>query len=162
MNKIRAIFKQLLKLTLWVALCVVLLFVLIALLIQLPAVQTKLTGYAISFVSSKTHTRVALQKISISFPKSLILQGLYLEDLQKDTLLFAGEVKVNLAFRDLLRNRIHLNSVALEEVNLKMNRTESDSLFNFNFLLTAFGDTTSQKKEIPEKKNSLDIPHRQG
>jgi translocation and assembly module TamB len=39
---------------------------------------------------------IELEKIAISFPKSVVIKGLYLEDVQKDTLLYAGEVKVNI------------------------------------------------------------------
>jgi len=146
MNKVRTFFKKFLKISLWVLISFVLLFILIAILIQIPAIQTKIVQSATSFVSNKTHTRVEIKKISITFPKSLIIQGLFLEDVHKDTLIYAGEVKVNIAFKDLFNNKIHIRSVELNDVKLNLNRPETDSLFNFDFLLTAFSDTTQQKK----------------
>jgi hypothetical protein len=141
-----SILKKPLKVMLWVALSFVLLFIMIAGLIQIPAIQTKITGYAISFVSSKTHTAVNVKNISIAFPKSVVIEGLFVEDIKKDTLLFAEKIKVNIAIKDLLNNEIHLSSIALEEVDLFLNRTKKDSLFNFNFLLTAFSDTAKRTK----------------
>jgi hypothetical protein len=150
MKKSVSFLKKTLKVILYVVLSFVLLFIVIAILIQIPAIQTRLVHYATSFVSNKTHTRVEIKKISISFPKFLLIEGLYLEDTKKDTLLYAGKVKANLAFMDLFKNKIHIRSFALEDVSLHLNRIETDSLFNFNFLITSFSDTT--KKEIAEPK----------
>jgi len=153
MNKFGAILKKILRVVLWIALGFVVLFTLIALLIQIPAIQNKISGYAVNFVSSKTHTKIELKKILIAFPKSVVIKGLYLEDVQKDTLLFAGEVKVNIGMFALLKNKIDISSFALEDAVINLRRTESDSLFNFNFLLTAFSDTASQKMVKPEESS---------
>ncbi|PKP52962.1 MAG: hypothetical protein CVT92_06255 [Bacteroidetes bacterium HGW-Bacteroidetes-1] len=153
MNKFGTILKKILRVILWVALSFVVLFILVALLIQVPAIQNKITGYAIDFVSSKTQTRIELKKIAISFPKSVVIKGLFLEDVQKDTLIYAGEVKVNIGLFALLKNKIDINSFELEDAVVNLRRTEADSLFNFNFLLTAFSDTASQKAVKPEKNN---------
>jgi hypothetical protein len=153
MKKVVSILKKTLKVLLWLVISIVLLFIVIAILIQIPAIQTKLIHYVTSYISDKTHTRVDIKKISIAFPKSVVIEGLYLEDTKKDTLLYAGEVKVNIGLFGLLNKKINVNSFTLEDVNVNLNRTETDSLFNFNFLITAFSDTTKPKKVEPEKKS---------
>ena len=75
------IIKKTLKAILWVAIVFVLLFLIIAGIIQIPAVQTKIIHAATTFVSNKTHTRVEIERVGISFPKSVIVEGLFLEDL---------------------------------------------------------------------------------
>src|SRR5450759_580127 len=150
MNKVQSFLKKTLKAVLWLAIVLVLIFVIIAALIQIPVVQNKIVHYATSFVSNKTHTRVEIKNISISFPKSVVIEGLYLEDLKRDTLLYAGKAKVNIALYDLFNYKIAINSFALKDVNLKLNSTKTDSLFNYNFLLTAFSDTTNQTKVKPQ------------
>ncbi len=154
MNKVVSFFKKTLRVIGWLIFSILLLFIGIALLIQIPIIQTKLVHYAISFVSNKTHTKVELKSISISFPKSVALEGFYMEDENKDTLLYAGELKVNISFSDLLSNKIHVSSFALEDVNANLNRLENDSLFNYNFLIGAFSDTIKSKKnDAPKKSN---------
>lgn len=138
--------RKTLKVLMWIILSLVLILILVALLIQIPAIQTRIVHYATSYVSDKTHTKVEIDKIKISFPKSIVVEGLYMEDLNRDTLLYAGHAKVNMAIFDLLKNRISVKAFALEDVNLNLHNTETDSLFNYNFLLTAFGDTTNQVK----------------
>ncbi|MGB4413405.1 MAG: translocation/assembly module TamB domain-containing protein [Paludibacter sp.] len=142
MNKARSILKKTLKSILWVVAIFVLLFLVVAGIIQIPAVQNKIIHYATTFVSNKTHTRVEIKNVSISFPKSVVVEGLYLDDLKKDTLVYAGKVKVNIVLYDLILNKITINSFALENLDLNLYSTKTDSLFNYNFLLTAFADTT--------------------
>jgi len=144
------IIKKTLKAILWVAIVFVLLFLIIAGIIQIPAVQTKIIHAATTFVSNKTHTRVEIERVGISFPKSVIVEGLFLEDLNKDTLIFAGKLDANIALTDLLFNKISVNNIALENLNLNLYSTRTDSLFNYNFLINAFSDST--KTDIVKSK----------
>ena len=153
MNKAVSLLKVIVKVILWAVIGFVMLFIIIALIIQIPAIQTKLSRYATSLISSKTHTRVELKHISISFPKSVVIDGIYLEDAKKDTLLYAGETKLNIAFTGLFHNSINISSLSLEGVTLNLNSSTTDSLFNYNFLLKAFSDTTLPKITEPEKKS---------
>ena len=150
LNKAKSFLRKTLKAALWVVITFVITFIIVAAIIQIPGIQNKIVRYAISFVSNKTHTRVEIKNISISFPKAVVIEGLFLEDLKKDTLLYAGKVKINIALFDLLSSKISINSFALDGVNLNLCRTNADSLFNFNFLLTAFSDTTNQTKVKPQ------------
>ncbi len=145
MNKALPLIKKTFKAILWVAVFFVLIFVIIATLIRVPEIQNRVAHYATSIVSNKTHTRVEIGKIRISFPKSVVAERLFLEDLQQDTLLYAGGIKINIVFRDLFSKKVTLKTVALENGVIRLNRPGADSLFNFNFLITAFGDTTVKK-----------------
>ncbi|NDP22254.1 MAG: hypothetical protein GZ091_14410 [Paludibacter sp.] len=146
MSKVLLLLKKTIKAILWVALVFVILFVIVAGLIQIPAVQNKIVETATSFISDKTHTHVEIKNVSISFPKSVVIEGLYLEDVEKDTLVFMHQAKINIALFDILMNKINVNSLNLDGLNLNLHNTETDSLFNYNFLLTAFKDTTTQIK----------------
>jgi hypothetical protein len=146
MKKVHPFLNKSLKVIAWVISGFVLFFLILALLIQIPAIQTKIIHYATSFVSNKTHTRVEIKHVSISFPKSIVIEGLYLEDLKKDTLVYAGKAKVNMALYDLLSSKIAINAFDLNDATINLHSTKTDSVFNYNFLLTAFSDTTVQVK----------------
>jgi len=150
MNKVKSLLKKTLKAILWVVGIFVLLFIILAGLIQFPSIQTRLVQYATSIVSDKTHTRVEIQNVSISFPKTVVLKGLFLEDMKKDTLIYAGKAKVNMALYDLLFSKIDIRSFRLEDVTLNLDRGINDSLYNFNFLLTAFADTAKKAAPVPK------------
>ena len=144
MKKILPFIKKTLKAILWVVVIFVLVFLIVAGVIQIPSVQNKIVNYATTFVSNKTHTKVEIENVGISFPKSVVLEGLFLEDLQHDTLLYVDKLKVNIVLKDLLFNRITVNNIELENLTANLYNTSTDSLFNYNFLLEAFSDTTSQ------------------
>jgi len=133
MSKALSLLKKTLKATLWVVGVFVLLFLIIAGIIQIPAVQNKIVHFATTFVSNKTHTRVEIKNVSIAFPKSVVIEGLFLEDLKKDTLISAGKAKVNIVLFDLIFNKITVNSVALDNVNLNAYSTKP-----IRFLITIF------------------------
>ena len=150
MIKVQLLLKKTVKAVLLVIITLVLLFAIIAGLIQIPAIQNKIIHVASTYISNKTHSKVEIKNVGISFPKSIVIEGLYLEDLKKDTLLYTGKAEVNIALYKLLDNKIAISSITLEKVSLNLNSTKTDSLFNYDFLLTAFGDTTKQTKIAPQ------------
>jgi len=145
-----SVFKKVLKTFIWIVSIGVIIFILIAVIIQIPSFQTRIVHFATSFVSKKTHTKVEIRHISISFPKSVVVEGLYLEDRNKDTLIYASKAKVNIALYDLLKSKIAVSSLALNDASLNLHSTKTDSLFNYNFLITSFSDTTKQATAAPQ------------
>ncbi len=141
----------------WIAASLLFLLIIIVTLIQLPSIQNKIIHSATSIFSNKTHTRVEIRNLRISFPKSVVIEGLYLEDLSKDTLLSAGKVKINIALLNLLKHHININSFTLEKVTIRLNTTKTDSLFNYNFLLTAFKDTSTEMKTPSASQWKFDL-----
>ena len=144
MNKAPSFIKKTLKAILWVAIVLVLILVIVAALIQIPGIQNKIVHYVTSFVSNKTHTLAEIKSVSISFPKSVVIEGLFIEDLQKDTLIYVERAKINIAFKDLLSSKLHIRNFALENASLRLSLIAADSLFNFSFLFAAFSDTANQ------------------
>ncbi|MCF8361410.1 MAG: translocation/assembly module TamB [Prolixibacteraceae bacterium] len=142
----KTLIRRTVKIILWIIISVILLFVVLAALIQIPSIQTKIVQTATTFVSNKTQTKVELDRVSISFPKSVVVEGLYLEDTRQDTLVYAGKVKVNIALADLLSKKITINSFALDDATVKLYNSKTDKVFNYNFLTTAFSDTTTKVK----------------
>ncbi|HTF16575.1 MAG TPA: hypothetical protein VK658_00810, partial [Chryseolinea sp.] len=79
----------------YTVLSVFVLLILIALVIQIPAVQKRIVNEAVSFVEKKIGTRVSLAHLGLSFPKAIVLEGLYLEDQKTDTLLYIGRLSID-------------------------------------------------------------------
>ncbi|HLP21949.1 MAG TPA: hypothetical protein VK174_16665, partial [Chitinophagales bacterium] len=125
------------------------LVMLLLLLLRLPAVQNFVTHKVVSFLSDKTHTRIELHRLYIGFPKMVVIEGLYAEDLQHDTLLSLQKLAVNVDMLALLKKKVSVTSLELTGVNANILRGP-DSLFNFNFFIKAFtsGDTTPKAPKI--------------
>ena len=146
MNKVQNTIAKAIKVILWVVLISVLISVIIAGLIHLPAVQNKIVDTATSFVSKRTNTVVEIKNVSIKFPKTVVIEGLFLEDVKKDTLIYAGTAKINIALYGLFSREIAISSVSLEDAVIRLYSVKTEPLFNYNFLITSFAISTQQSQ----------------
>ncbi|HTN17165.1 MAG TPA: hypothetical protein VL092_05760, partial [Chitinophagaceae bacterium] len=65
-----------------------------AVLINMSSVQTYLAQYATKKLSEKLHTNVWVRNVRINLLNNVLLEGLYIEDQQKDTLAYIGKAQV--------------------------------------------------------------------
>jgi len=130
--------KLILKSLLWLILGVLGLVVILLVTLQLPSTQNYLADKVTSYVSQKTKSHVSLGRISIAFPKDISLTDLYVEDLHKDTLLYAHSIRLNLNLWDLLSKKLELKDVTLSNATIHVYREFPDTLFNYSFIPAAF------------------------
>lgn len=120
---------------------VVVLLITAVLLVRIPSIQNRIAQKAITYLEEQIGTNVELKSITIDFPKKIVIEGLFLEDLEKDTLLYAGRIGVDAAMLRLLSNEISLSQIEIE--NAVINIKRADSAFNFDFIIDSFADTTT-------------------
>jgi hypothetical protein len=150
-RKTKRIVVKILKIFGWIFFSIVFLLIAVALLIQLPPIQNKISQKAISILEKKIGTEVSLDKISISFPKTIVINGLYLEDQKKDTLLYMGRLAIDTDLWALTQNEIQLNDLMLENTKAYISRPEADSAYNFSYILKAFaGDSTAAPDTVEQ------------
>jgi translocation and assembly module TamB len=150
-EKAKRISLKILKISGWVIFSVILLLLLVAVAVQIPWVQQRIKDEAISFLEGKLNTEVRLDHFSLSFPKKVVLTGLYLEDQKKDTLLYAGRLGIDTDLWALTKNKIELSDIELEDFTAHVSRPANDSAFNFDYILKAFADTTATKPDTVSK-----------
>jgi hypothetical protein len=126
----------------WIILSILALFIVLIILVRLPAVQQKITQRAVTFLKGKIGTEVRLQRAFISFPKQLVLEGFYMEDQSGDTLVYAGKLVVDADLWALTDNIIEVNTITLTDFSGSIRRTAADSAFNFTYIIDAFSDST--------------------
>ena len=145
----------LLKIVLFLILFVVLVYA----LIQTPPVQNFARKKMVAFLESRLQTKVEVGRLSITFPKRITLEDVYIEDRQQDTLLSGGKLKVDISFWKLLRNEVEIKNIELLNIYAKIKRSLPDTVYNFQFIVDAFvrdkskdtslvADTTAMKMEI--------------
>jgi translocation and assembly module TamB len=116
----------------------------IVLLIQTPPVQNFARKKVQAFLQKKLDTRVEIGKIFIRLPSSVLIERVYLEDKQKDTLLYGGRIKANLNLWGLFRNEVKINEISLENITAHIDRNLPDTLFNFQFIIDSFATQNKQ------------------
>lgn len=107
----------------------VILLVVAAAALQIPAVQNFVVQRVVRVVSDKLQTTVAVQRIAIVFPGKVRVRGFYVEDYQRDTLLYAGRVDafvtrvggkgVRLSYGELDDVKLFLRETPEGEMNIK-------------------------------------------
>lgn len=116
-----------------------LLVAIVVVLLYVPPVQHFVRGKAVEVLSERLGTRVELERLHLRFPLGIKLKGLYVEDQQGDTLLYAGTLRTRAGLRKLLGGELLLDPIDLRDVRATLHQ-HADSSFNFQFIIDAFVD----------------------
>ncbi|MBC7888434.1 MAG: translocation/assembly module TamB [Ferruginibacter sp.] len=131
----------------------------IYILIQVPAVQNFARKKVVTYLEKKIHTKVQIAKLSLDFPKKLVLEGVYFEDQQKDTLLYGGKIRVDIALLKLISSEVEVNYVELKDISANIYRKGVDTVFNYQYIIDAFNSgpkSTAPKDSSDGMKISVD------
>ncbi|SHM73191.1 translocation/assembly module TamB domain-containing protein [Flavobacterium saccharophilum] len=143
--------KKTLRILLWCVGSIIALLLLVIILIQVPSVQNFVKDKAITYLHDKIKTKVALDHISIKFPKDVVLEGFYFEDQKKDTLLAGKRLVVDVDLFKLVSSELEINSVSLENTTANISRNKSGD-FNFDYIIKAFESKEPEKPKDPDSK----------
>jgi hypothetical protein len=131
-------------------LSLVALLLLLWLIIQTTPVQNWIVKKVAKRLSNDLHTEVKIRHVSFVLFNSMNLEGTLVKDLNKDTLLYAENVKARITDWFFLKDELVLRYVGLEDAYINMYR--KDSLWNYQFLVDYFSPTTPKKEK---KKSTL-------
>ncbi len=125
--------------------------VLAVVLINTTPVQNFIVHKTADFLSQKLKTKVTVQHIRVDFLNHLAINGLYIEDQAHDTLLYAGEAKVQITDWFLFKEKPVLHYLTLENTYVHIYRSAISNEWNYNFIAKAFGtnDTTKSNSGKP-------------
>ena len=132
---------------------ILLLLFLLILFVRSPWGQDIIVTRAVSFLSDKTKTKVAVEKLFITFDGDIQLDGLYLEDTKGDTLIYSKSLEANVPLWALIQgNGIGVDGLEWEGVRANITRKDTIQGFNFQFLIDAFAtqDTTTVKTDTTQ------------
>ncbi|MEO6229926.1 MAG: translocation/assembly module TamB domain-containing protein [Ferruginibacter sp.] len=120
----------------------------IYILIQVPGVQNFARKKVVSYLENKLHTRVQIAKLSLDFPKKIVLEGVYFEDQHKDTLFSGGKIAVDIALFKLISSKVEISSVELKDLTANISRTGKDTTFNYQYIIDAFVTPKDPNKPV--------------
>ncbi|WP_165605851.1 translocation/assembly module TamB domain-containing protein [Flavivirga aquatica] len=127
-----------------------LLFIALILFIRSPWGQDIIVNKATAYISGKTKTKVAIEKLYITFSGNIFLKGFYLEDKKRDTLLYSKNLEASIELLPLVRGtEININFLELSGLHASVSRKTTKENYNFSFLFDAFTpkDTLSIETE---------------
>lgn len=126
----------------WFVILLGLTLLLTILLIQVPGIQRVAKNKVTTYLEDKFGTPVQIGRLSITFPKLLVLQQIYIADRNKDTLLYGKELSINLRMLGLIKGDIIIDEIALHDVKVNL-LSDSAGVFNFAHILDAFGSNNT-------------------
>lgn len=113
-------------------------------LLQTSFFQNFLIHKVTQRLSKDLNTTVSVKHIDLQLFDKMLLEGTLVLDRNKDTLLYAGKVKLNITDWFFFKDDIVLNYIGLSDAILNLNRT--DSVWNYQFLMDYFAS--------PEQKDT--------
>ncbi len=136
----------------WIFLLIIVLF----LLVLTPPVQNFITGRATNFLEKKLNTKVSIGRLYFTLSGKIALDDIYVEDRQKDTLLSAGELRVNMSLYKLIfGGAIDIKSIRLDEATAKISRQLPDTTFNFQFIIDAFASGSPDTIQVTDSSKAV-------
>jgi hypothetical protein len=128
-----------------------LLFILLGLLL-FPSVQTYVTQKVAADLSKKLNAKVSVKRLKVHFFNKVSIEEVLVEDLKKDTILYAGSIKGSVNDWFFFKDKISIENVVLDDAVIKLHR--SDSIWNYQFIADYF---SSPKKTKKDNGAALDI-----
>ncbi|HVW95188.1 MAG TPA: translocation/assembly module TamB domain-containing protein [Mucilaginibacter sp.] len=130
---------------------ILLIFSILLLVFQYKPVQTWAAKKGAAYLSEKLGTKVSIKSIYIKPFSSVVLEGFYVLDKQKDTLLSTPKLEVDLSgfslFNSIQKKVIDFKLIELDNGSAYLKK-QSDSTSNLKFIIDAFSgppDTTKSK-----------------
>jgi hypothetical protein len=107
-------------------------------------------------LSKNLHAEISIRDIDFSLFNKMKLNGVLVRDLKGDTLLSAGQIRVNITDWFFFKDKIELKYIGLDETYIHVHR--SDSVWNYQFLADYFGaGPPGSKKTIQLELRDIDI-----
>lgn len=113
-------------------------------LLRTPKVQTFITQKITTQLSDQLQTKLSIEGVDIDFFKKVVLEGIYLEDQQQDTLLYADRLRADIGIFALFGKEIVLDEILLENAYVNLYTIDDSATLNFAFIPEAFADTTQK------------------
>lgn len=132
--------------------------ILLLLFIRSPWGQGIIKDQVVSFISDKTGTEVQVERLFITFTGNIFLEGVYLEDIKGDTLVYSRELEASIPLLPIIRgNGLAINSVDWQGLRANIIREDSIQGFNFQFLIDAFASPDSLATPKDTTSSGMDI-----
>ena len=125
------------------------LIIILAFAVRSIPVQTYLAKKATTYLSEELKTTFRVERLSIVFFHKVALDGVFVQDLNKDTLASIETVFVTLKSLDLNKNYIAIDEVYLRKGVVKLDRAKETGDFNFQFIADYFATEKTATKKKP-------------
>lgn len=137
--------KRFLKILRRTILGIIALILVLFIAIQTSFVQNWLVGIATQRLSKTLGTEVSIKKVSFSLFNRLNMDTTLVRDQNRDTILYAGQLKVRITDWFFLKDSAVLKYIGLEDAVVKLQR--KDAHWNYQFIIDSLSSPGPKKKK---------------
>ncbi|GAB1307489.1 translocation/assembly module TamB domain-containing protein [Urechidicola sp. KH5] len=117
------------------------LLVLIALLLAIPAVQTKLGRVATNYLNKDFNTNIVVNKVDLSILGRIKLKEIDIKDHHLDSMINIESLSTSIfSYRNILNNKFEFGDITLEGINFIMKTYEGENEDAFNIFVSRFDE----------------------
>jgi autotransporter translocation and assembly factor TamB len=145
MSKGKIIFKRTIKVLIYLLLTLAVILLSLWFFINSNYGKHFIKNQAQHYLQQKLKTNVSIGKLNYDLPNGIELGNIYIEDQNKDTLLFAGKINVSIKMLDLLYGEVNIKKIYLSGVYANFYSSKEKPEFNYQFIIDAFAGNDSNK-----------------
>ncbi len=124
--------------------------------LNISAVQNFIIDKITSIISDKIGTKVEIGHISSNLINTIRLENIYLEDENRDTLLYSEKLDVEFKLLPLFYARVEVDEISLTRPNIYLN-TDRNNRLNIQYIIDVFKIDRPQENELKLALSDVEI-----
>ncbi|WGD34461.1 translocation/assembly module TamB domain-containing protein [Olleya sp. YS] len=134
------------------------LFIILVLVLSIPAVQTSLGKYATKRLNEEFKTNINIEKVGLQFNGDVELKGVLIKDFKKDTLISASELNTSIiSFKNLYDGKLNLGDINLDDLVFNVVKYQGETDTNLDVFVARFNDDNPRKDKSEFLLSSSDV-----
>ncbi|WP_397362679.1 translocation/assembly module TamB [Olleya sp. R77988] len=135
-----------------------LLFIILVLVLSIPAVQTRLGKSATNWLNEEYNTDINIEKVGLQFNGDVAIKGVLIRDYKKDTLISASELNTSIiSFKNLYNNKFNFGDINLNNLDFNIVTYKGETDTNLDVFVDRFEDENPRKSKSDFLLSSSDI-----
>ena len=162
MSKGKIILRRTLKVLVYLLLSLAVIIISFWIFINSDYGKNYIRKQAQQYLQKKINTKVTIGKLNYDLPNEIELGNIYIEDKNKDTLLFAGSIDVKIKMLDLLDGQVNVSKILLSDNYADVYSSKDNVEFNYQFIIDAFADKENNSNSTNTNDSSslaINIKH---
>ena len=133
------------KTLLFIVLGILVIFLGVYVYINTDSGKRFLTNKVQTFLAEKLKTKFTLGSVNYRLPNYFELNNIYLEDQNKDSLLYSEKLSVSIAPLKMIGGETDIKNVTLKNTSVNIYRRENDTNFNFQLFKSTLNQLPKSK-----------------
>lgn len=135
-----------------------LLFIILVLVLSIPAVQTRIGNYLTNWLNDDFGTNINIDKVGLQFNGDVELKNIYVEDYKQDTLISITELNTSiLNFRNVINGKLVFGNIDIYGLLFNIKRYSGASDTNLDIFVARFEDDNPRKEKSGFLMSSSDV-----